>query len=271
MTEDIRDWDDAYANGAYIPGAAEYPPKWDAAARAYRKATRCDLDIAYGDHPRQRFDLFWPDDTARGLAVFVHGGYWLRFDKSSWSHLAEGARARGWAVALPSYVLAPEARISAMTRMIGAATAAAAERVEGPIHLAGHSAGGHLVSRMACADAPVSGEVADRISNVLSISGLHDLRPLQKTSMNENLRLDAAEAAAESAVLCAPRPSTKVTAWVGADERPEFLRQTDILQMAWADATRIEAVVEPGRHHFDVIEALADPGSAITAAFTGDA
>lgn len=272
MPDEILEWDEAYANGAHIPGATDYPPKWDAAAKAYRDTVaRADLDIAYSDHPRQRFDLFWPDATPKGLAVFVHGGYWLKFDKSSWSHLAEGARAQGWAVALPSYVLAPEARIAEMTQMIGAAIAAAAERVEGPICLAGHSAGGHLVSRMACADAPLPAKVAGRISQVLSISGLHDLRPLQKTSMNDSLRLDDTEAAAESAVICAPRPTTKVIAWVGANERPEFLRQTDILKVAWNSAAKISKVVEPGRHHFDVIEALAEPDSAITSAFVGDA
>ena len=47
--------------------------------------------------------------------MFVHGGYWLRFDRDMWSHLAAGAVARGWACAIPSYTLAPEARISAMT------------------------------------------------------------------------------------------------------------------------------------------------------------
>lgn len=271
MADEILDWDDAYANGAHIPGAAEYPPKWDAAASAYRKSVRRDLDIAYGDHPRQRFDLFWPDATPKGLAVFVHGGYWLKFDKSSWSHLAEGARAQGWVVALPSYVLAPEARISEMTQMIGAAIAAAAERVVGPVCLAGHSAGGHLVSRMACANAPLPDETASRVTNVLSISGLHDLRPLMKTSMNDNLRLDDAEAAAESATLCSPRRTTEVIAWVGADERPEFLRQTDILKTAWDGKANVKTVVEPSRHHFDVIEALADPDSPITTAFVGDA
>lgn len=269
MADEIVDWDDAYANGAHIPGAADYPPKWEAAAAAYRRAVQCDLDIAYGDHPRQHLDLFWPETTPKGLAVFVHGGYWLKFDKSSWSHLAEGARAKGWAVALPSYVLAPEARISEMTQMIGEAITIAARKVGGPIRLAGHSAGGHLVSRMACANAPLPDEVASRMTNVLSISGLHDLRPLQKTTMNDNLRLDDVEAAAESAILCAPRQTTDVIAWVGADERPEFLRQTDILKEAWNDATKIKTVVEPGRHHFDVIEALADADSGITAAFIG--
>lgn len=271
MVEEIKDWDDAYANGAHIPGAADYPPKWEAAAKAYRADTRADLDIAYGDHPRQRFDLFWPEDIPKGLAVFVHGGYWLKFDKSSWSHLAEGARAQGWAVALPSYVLAPEARISEMTEMVGVAIAAAAAKVAGPIHLAGHSAGGHLVSRMACTDAPLPHDVAARVTRVLSISGLHDLRPLLKTSMNDGLRMDDAEATAESAALCAPRVSAEVVAWVGADERPEFVRQTKLLNTAWADQIKIETVIDPGRHHFDVIESLSDRDSEMTRAFVGGA
>jgi acetyl esterase/lipase len=52
--------------------------------------------------------------------VFVHGGYWLRFGRGDWSHLAAGPVARGWAVALPSYTLAPAARIAAITAEIGA-------------------------------------------------------------------------------------------------------------------------------------------------------
>lgn len=271
MAEDIEDWDDAYANGAYIPGAAEYPPRWEMAAKAYRGTVSADLDIAYGDHPRQRFDLFWPNGTPKGLAVFVHGGYWLKFDKSSWSHLAEGARIAGWAVAAPSYVLAPEARIAEITEMISAAVTVAATKVAGPIHLAGHSAGGHLVSRLACGNAPFPADVASRIGRVLSISGLHDLRPLQKTSMNGDLRLDDAEAAAESAALCAPRASTDVVAWVGADERPEFIRQTELLKTAWDGQVNISSVIEPARHHFDVIDGLSTPDSAITKAFIGDA
>ena len=77
--------------------------------------------------------------------VFVHGGYWRAFDRGLWSHLAAGPLARGWAVAMPGYVLAPEARIAAITAMIADAVAAAAAEVDGPMRLAGHSAGGHLV------------------------------------------------------------------------------------------------------------------------------
>ena len=65
--------------------------------------------------PRNRFDLFLPEDTPKGLVVFVHGGYWVRFDKSYWSHLANGSVEHGYAVAMPSYTLCPQTRISGIT------------------------------------------------------------------------------------------------------------------------------------------------------------
>lgn len=269
----ITDWDDAYANRAHIPGADAIIATWAPSAEAFRQSlgSRARLDLAYGPAPRNRLDLFLPEGAPKGLAVFVHGGYWMAFDKSVWSHLAAGALAAGWAVALPSYTLAPEARIAAITREIAAAIGHAARLVAGPIRLAGHSAGGHLVTRMACADAPLDPAVRARLAHVLSISGLHDLRPLRATAMNGTLGLDAAEARAESAALLDPAPGTRLTAWVGAAERPEFLRQTDLLASAWAlpgIATR--AHHDPLRHHFDVIAGLADRLHPLTRAFTGD-
>ena len=74
--------DDAFANAAHIPGGDLYPEKWAAAAAAFRAQTLCELDLVYGESPRQKLDLFHPPRLAKGLVVFVHGGYWLRFDKS---------------------------------------------------------------------------------------------------------------------------------------------------------------------------------------------
>jgi arylformamidase len=182
---------------------------WAPAAEAFRAGLgqRARLDVAYGPAPRNRLDLFLPEEAPRGLAVFVHGGYWMAFDKSAWSHLAAGALAAGWAVALPSYTLAPEARLAGITQEIAAAIAHAATLVPGPIRLAGHSAGGHLVSRMACDGAPLDAAVRARLAHVLSISGVHDLRPLRATQMNGTLRIDAAEARAESPALLDPVPA----------------------------------------------------------------
>jgi poly(3-hydroxybutyrate) depolymerase len=254
------DWDDAYSNGAYIPDGARYPDRWRAAAAAFRATARCELDLAYGAHERERYDLFLPAAAPRGLVVFVHGGYWLAFAKADWSHLAAGPLAHGWAVAIPSYPLCPDVRIRDIVRVCGAAVGAAAQRVAGPIVLTGHSAGGHVTARLVCTDTPLPPTVAARIVRAAPISGLFDLRPLMRTRMNTTLGLDCNEAKAESPASQTPRTGVAVAAFVGADERPEFLRQTQLLPRAWP---RARAEVIAGRHHFNVIEELENAQSGL--------
>ncbi|MEP9371247.1 alpha/beta hydrolase [Mesorhizobium sp. KR1-2] len=270
----ITDWDKAYSNTIYIPGGPDYPAKWEVAASVFRDemrdAGRLRENIAYGPHPRNRYDLFLPKVAAKGLVVFVHGGFWMAFDKSAWSHLAAGPLAHGYAVAMPSYVLTPEARVSDITRQIGAAINAAAREIEGPLRITGHSAGGHLVSRMNTATSPLERDVATRLRKTVSISGLHDLRPLLNTKMNETLHLDLAEARVESVALLEPLDEVDITCWVGADERPEFLRQNRLLENLWSSFNiEISSVEEAGRHHFDVIEGLADPDHRLVRTLLG--
>lgn len=266
----ITDWDDAYANGDHIADAATYPAVWAEQSAKFREQllsdNRAELDVSYGDAPREKYDLFLPTGTPKGVVVFVHGGYWKAFDKSSWSHLANGAVAKGWAVCLPSYTLAPEARLSHITRQVAAAINHVAARISGPIHLTGHSAGGHLVSRMVSNSSPLSPSVLARVENTVSISGLHDLRPLLKTSMNDVLGLDDEEACVESAALLPPSLPCSITCWVGANERPEFVRQNDLLANIWTGlGASTRSVHAPDKHHFNVISDLADPESDLTA------
>lgn len=258
------DWDDAYANGAYIEGADAYPDRWAEEAAAYRAETGVRVDVAYGRGAREVYDLILPEGTPKGLFVFVHGGYWLRFDKSWWSAFARGARDLGWAVAMPSYELAPQARISQITQQVAAAIEHAAGEVAGPIVLAGHSAGGHLVARAVCSGV-VSDEVAARIVRSVPISPVSDLRPLMKTSMNADLKLDEVECLAESPALMTPRDGIEVTVVVGSAERPVFLDQAEWLSEAWG----CDRFVAGGKHHFDVIDALADAGSDLCKAVFG--
>ena len=265
------DWEDAFSNADYIPDGMTFPDIWSERARKFRTLQKGELDIAYGDHPRERFDLFLPDTPPKGLVAIVHGGFWLRFDKSSWSDLAAGSLALGWAVALPSYTLAPDARLTEITRQIGHAICKSAELIDGPIRLTGHSAGGHLVTRMVCNTGPLPALVASRVERVVSVSGLHDLRPLQLHSMNAKLGLTTDEAVSESAALCTPRPGVEVTAWVGASERPEFLRQSACLTEAWGRAgAKVALVADPGKHHFDVIDGLKESGHPLCQALAGD-
>jgi len=197
----------------------------------------------------------------------VHGGYWRVFDKSSWSHLSTAAIQRGWAVAMPSYDLVPAVSISEITRQIGVAVSKAANHAAGPIRLAGHSAGGHLVTRMICEDSPLTPLVAKRIDRVMSISGLHDLRPLLKTKMNDDFQMTETQAEAESAALKQPQGDTELLCWVGSNERPEFIRQSALLANIWTGfGVKTSFHQAQGQHHFDVIDGLCYPQSALARA-----
>lgn len=256
------DMDTAYANAAFIPNAQDFPPRWKEQAAAFRArlGARGRLGLTYGPSERQRFDLFLPESVPHGLAVFIHGGFWRAFGREDWSHLAAGALERGWACALPSYTLAPKARIAQITGEMASAVSAAAEEVSGPLVITGHSAGGHLAARMACDDVDFSG--AARMARIVPISPLSNLRPLIETAMNDDLRIDAAEAAAESPVFCTRRAEVDCHVWVGGDERPAFVDQAQWLGAAW----EVAVTVEPGRHHFDVIDGLEHGESALCGA-----
>ena len=256
----VTDWDDAYENGRNIPGGSDYPAAWEGPSASFRANANSRLDISYGEGERCCYDLFLPAGAPKGLFVFVHGGYWMALDKSYWSHLAAGPVARGWAVAMPSYDLCPHVTIAEITAQIGAAITHAAGKISGPVVLSGHSAGGHLVTAMMCEDTPLDESVRRRLAHVLSISGLHDLRPLTFMWRKEALKLDMDTAIASSPALKRPLNGVWLTTWVGGGERQEFLRQSELLSNIWTGLGCLtQNVVAPNRHHFNVIDALADP------------
>ena len=196
------------------------------------------------------------------------------------SHFANGASARGWSVAIPSYDLCPAVGIPDIVEQMAIALESAVEQTGGenkPIRLIGHSAGGHLVTRLvsqtfanpasvdsSSARQGINKSLIKNIKRVVSVSGLHDLRPLINTSMNEVLLLDRETANNESPALLSPVSHLPVTCWVGANELPELQRQSSLLANIWRGfGIPIEAIAEPAKDHFNVIESLAVPASPL--------
>ena len=108
----------------------------------------------------------------------------------------------------------------------------------------------------------MSQKVAQRLVHVLSISGIADLRPLLNTQLNEALRLDSASAVKCSPVFRKPMTHVPLTAWVGAAERAEFIRQNALIANIWRGLGATTRVVEePDRHHFNVIDGLRNKDS----------
>jgi acetyl esterase/lipase len=261
MRGDI-DLEAEYNNRARVPDHLVHIAGWQRDAAAYRATARCELDLAYGPGERHRLDLFYPQsgDSGGAVVLFIHGGYWQALDKSSASHLARGANERGLTVAVPSYDLAPAAKLTDIVADIETAANFIMQRTGRPLVASGHSAGGHLA---ACLMARP--EALQRpIRTAMPISGLFDLPPLVPTSINRALGLTVEEAHHLSPLDWPPPADGHLVAVVGGAESSEFLRQSHTIVEEWSKAgvtTRYHEV--PGAHHFDVIAGLATPSDPL--------
>ena len=266
------DYEAEYNNRARVPEHPEIFARWMREAENYRAAAleagHAQLGLSYGDTPRQFIDLFLPaaGETAP-LAIFVHGGYWRSLDPSIFSQMARGLNGRGIAVAVAGYDLCPNVTIADIIEQIRRACAFLWQRYGRRMLMYGHSAGGHLTAAMVATDWPAlyPKAPADLIPAGYSISGVFDLSPLIGVTMNQDLRLDAEEARKVSPVFWPVAPGRVFDAVVGGLESNEFKRQSQIIAQGWRGKaqTRYEEVA--GMNHFTVIDALADPQSAMTA------
>ncbi len=262
-----------YNNRAAVPDQARWLAHYPEISATARAALAPKVDLRYGPGPKETVDLFLPPVRAKGTFVFLHGGYWRALDKSDFSFVAPPFVARGYAVAVANYDLCPD--VSMATIVDEARRAVAWLVLEGAAHganpdrivVGGHSAGGHLAAMLFTADWAAHGIAREPIQGAVSLSGVHDLAPMVHFSFNADFRLDEREAARLSPVHLAPRLGVPLVLAAGANETPEFVRQTRILWDAWP-ANRPAGARGPmliaDRNHFDVVVDFSDPGSELT-------
>jgi arylformamidase len=256
-----------YDNRAKVPNHADIMENWARNAAAFRAGHRyAELDLAYGHAERMALDLFWPGPSREGpLAMFVHGGYWQRLDRKLFSHLAYGLLAHGVAVAMPSYELCPQVTLAVLVEQVRNAAAFLALRHGRALLATGHSAGGHLAAMLLATDWVFTrGLPRATVRAALPISGLFDLLPLTRTTVNDALGLDAAEARKLSPVLL-PSPGLPIHAVVGGTEGAEYTRQSRSIAEGWGGTWEAMA----GKNHFSVVEPLTDPASPLVTMAVG--
>lgn len=151
---------------------------------------RRDIPYWKGDenHPtKNKLDLYLPANT-RGFPVlfFVHGGAWMHGDKNFlgvYSSLGKAFASKGVGVVVTNYRLSPAVRHPEHSLDVGRALAWTQKNIAsmggdtGAITLCGHSAGGHLVSLIACSDdlQRQCGVDPAKIRAVAPISGVYDI------------------------------------------------------------------------------------------------
>lgn len=217
-----------------------------------------ELDLAYGPHPRQRYDRFRAEGERRATIVYVHGGYWQSRDKADFRFIAPPLVADGFDVVLANYPLCPEVSVAEIV----AAAMALPDALSGPLVLVGHSAGGQIVVELAMA----ARERGWDVRGVVAISGVFDLVPLVGTTLNVRLGLDEAAARAASPVNRVIGSSPPAVFAVGGGETPAFLAQNRAMAAAWRVAgNEARELVVPGADHFSVLEGLVRGGELVAA------
>jgi arylformamidase len=227
------------------------------------------LDQRYGAGPRCLVDVFPAGDGAPVL-FFIHGGYWRALDKSDVSFIAEPFQRAGITVVMPAYDLAPGVRVGDIVNQVRAALAFVIKQIAPErIVVAGHSAGGQLAAMLALDQAERG---SGPIVGLIGISGAFDLRPLLRTSINDDLGLSLAEAEAASPLLrLGMLPPTALLmpllAAVGGDETLGFKRWTADLVAGWSARGAPARLLElAGCSHFTILDAVAEDDGDIARA-----
>ncbi len=251
-------------------------PDWQARSAQARDAMTGTADLRYGTGERQRLDIWSCGDRQAPTLVYIHGGYWQRGDKALYAFLAQPFVEAGVNVVILGYDLCPAVTITRIVGQIREGLAylwhhAADQGVNRDrITVMGHSAGGHLAEMMMGTDWPAEADTLPRdlVKAGIPVSPLSLLDPVRLTeSLNAALRMDAAEAAAQSPMLHhPPRTDAPQMIVVGGAETDEFHRQARMYVDAFATATRpVDLYIVPDVDHFDELNVLADPSSTLFA------
>lgn len=134
----------------------------------------------------QSLDVYWNSKSEKAkVLLFVHGGGWLSGDKKQYREMAAYLADNGLTVVLINYRLSPQIKFPAHTEDAAAAinwTYNFVNQFNGDkenIYLMGHSAGGHLISLIACDEKFLKKYQLEpgNIAGIITISGVFEIKP----------------------------------------------------------------------------------------------
>lgn len=270
---DQEELDSQYNNRQAVRDFPRYVERWNKDSARYRESVHCVLDEAYGEHPRNKLDIFMPK-VKRGPArvvIFFHGGYWQAMDKSVFSFIAEPFTDQGFITVIPNYPLAPEAQMKDIVDGCRRSIIWLSRHIQrfggdpGKLHLAGHSAGGHLVAMMSATDWQGLGmDEGTGIYSACSLSGLFQLEPIRLSYLNNKLGLSSDDVQQWSPLYLKPDIDIPFLAAVGSEESEEYHDQSKDFSAAWDQfGTDTEYMSVPETNHFSILDAFCDQNSKL--------
>lgn len=211
-------------------------------------------DLRYGEAPRSTLDVF-PAKSPKATLVYIHGGYWRAGAAQDNSAIAEHFCDAGVAVFLVNYTLCPDSAVPEIIVQIAQAIRwiKTAGRDYGAtpdaLYLCGTSAGAHLAAMLLASDPTIAGACL--------ISGIYDLAPVLKVSVNAEIRLTEETAQQMSPMVHLPAGQPQLVMAVGGQEPALWIQQTrDYAAQCVEHGLACDLLEIPGTNHFSVVEAL---------------
>lgn len=151
---------------------------------------RLTRDVAYGDLPRQKLDIYRPAtlqaDTAP-VVVFFYGGGWESGRRQDYKFVAEALTSKGMVVVIPDYRVYPEVVFPEFMHDAAHAVKWAKQHVSAyggdpeRLFVAGHSAGAHIAAMMTLNDEYLQGVQLSpaALRGMIGLAGPYDFLPLK--------------------------------------------------------------------------------------------
>lgn len=265
--------DRAYDLRARVPEHPAYFAWYDRASAALRArwADWSCLDLPYGPTQRQAIDLYRPaaPDPAP-LVLFIHGGYWHSQDRKRYAFLAGPLLARGVAVALLGYDLAPAVDLDTIVDQARAGFAWLWQHAgelgldQARFAVVGHSAGGHLTAMLLATGWPAFGLPPAPIAAACPISGIFELEPIRRCYLNDVLHLSEEQVRRLSPIRLPLPAACPTLVVVGGNETSAFLAQSATFAARLrAEGGNVEHRILPELDHFGIIKAMAETNAPV--------
>lgn len=149
------------------------------------KGMAVDENVAYGNDPRQRMDIYWPAMRKwrrAPVVVFVYGGSWHSGRREDYGFVGTALARQGFIAVIPDYRIYPHAIFPVFVKDVARAVATVSHKIakRRPVILIGHSAGAEIAALIALDPRYLKADGIDvcrRIAGFVGLAGPYDFKP----------------------------------------------------------------------------------------------
>lgn len=230
------------------------------------------LTYAYGEKEKEKLDVYAPK-RAKDLPImiFIHGGAWKSGSKDDSAGPAKTFVDAGVIYVAIGFDVIPQNDLPGMVDQARRAVIWVNKNAKtfggdpDKIYISGHSSGGHMAAVLLTTDWTKFGAFKHIIKGGIVISGMGDLQPPMQSSRGSYLKLTKEQIQEYSPIHHMTQADAPVLITWGANESPEFIRQSKQLAEEFKKQGKLYWDHElPATDHFSTVNFLNNPDGELS-------